>query len=74
MDKVNHPDYYKSNNFEAIEVINDYKLNFQLGNAVKYILRAGKKDKNKEVEDLKKAVFYINYEISRLEKGFKIKE
>jgi hypothetical protein len=42
-------------------------MNFNLGNAMKYIWRAGIKDEAKHIEDLKKAVFYINDEIKRLE-------
>src|SRR5262249_2287986 len=45
---VNHPSHYKGNKFEAIDIIEDFNLNFNLGNAIKYILRAGKKN---EVED-----------------------
>jgi len=45
-----------------------WNLNFNLGNAVKYISRAGKKDPEKYVEDLKKARFYIDYEIKQHEK------
>ena len=48
-------------------VIEDKKLGFCLGNAIKYISRAGKKDPNKEVEDLKKANWYINRRIKELE-------
>lgn len=66
MDAVNHPAHYNDGNIEVIDYIEDKNLNFNLGNAVKYISRAGKKDKNKEVEDLEKASFYINREISRL--------
>jgi hypothetical protein len=43
------------------------QFNFNRGNAIKYIWRAGLKDKAKEIEDLKKAVWYINREISKLE-------
>ena len=63
---VNHPGHYNFGKYEVIDVIDDWKLGFSLGNAVKYIARAGKKDPAKEVEDLKKAVFYINHEIERL--------
>jgi hypothetical protein len=63
---VNHPDHYKSNKFEVIDIIEDYKLNFNLGNACKYILRAGKKDQTKTIEDLEKAVWYLQREISNL--------
>lgn len=41
-------------------------MNFNRGNAVKYIARAGLKDPNKEIEDLEKAAFYIQDEIKRL--------
>lgn len=67
MDNVNHPPHYKSHpsGVECIQITEH--LNFCLGNAVKYIWRAGlKKD---AVEDLKKAVWYINREIQRLENG-----
>jgi hypothetical protein len=60
---VNHPDHYQGNKFEVIDVIEDYELGFHLGNAVKYILRAGKKDARKQ--DLKKAIWYIQREIDR---------
>lgn len=58
---VNHPDHYKGKKFEAIDIIEDYELDFSLGNAVKYILRCGKK--GDAVEDLKKAKWYIDHEI-----------
>lgn len=67
-DPVNSPSHYKSNKFEAIEIIEDYQLNFGLGNTVKYILRAGKKDPRKTVEDLEKAAFYLNREIQKQKK------
>lgn len=54
------------NPFEPIKVIEHYALNFSLGNAVKYILRAGKKDAAKTVEDLEKARTYLDFEIARL--------
>lgn len=68
---VNHPQYYggEENPFEPIKVIEHYNLNFSLGCAIKYILRAGIKDKTKKVEDLQKAAWYINREIERLEKN-----
>ena len=58
--------YYSNNKYEAIDVINDYNLNFNLGNVVKYVLRAGKKTES-PIEDLKKAKDYIEYEIKRHE-------
>jgi len=65
-ENVNHPDHYhKESGYEVIEVLNSWNLNFELGNAVKYIARAGKKNKEKYVEDLQKAIWYINYEIEK---------
>lgn len=66
-DAVNHPAHYTSGNIETIDFIEEKTLNFHRGNAVKYIVRAGKKDPKKEIEDLKKAAWYINREIARLE-------
>ncbi len=65
-DTVNHPSHYTDGKIEVIDFIEDKGLNFHRGNAVKYIARAGKKDKYKEVEDLEKAVWYLNREINRL--------
>jgi ribosomal protein S15P/S13E len=66
---VNHPDHYggAENPYEAIKVIRAWGLNFALGNAVKYIARAGKKDPAKHIEDLQKAVFYLQNEIASLQ-------
>jgi hypothetical protein len=57
---VTHPPHYNSGKFEVIEVIEDWKLGYHKGNAVKYIARAGLKDPSKEIEDLEKAVWYLN--------------
>lgn len=67
-DVINHPSHYTSGKIEVIDFIEDQKLGYHLGNAVKYISRAGKKDPTKTVEDLRKAAWYINREIERLEK------
>lgn len=69
-EQVNNPEYYggKDNPYEAIKIIENCKLDFCLGNSVKYILRAGKKNKEKEVEDLQKAKWYLERKISQLEK------
>ena len=77
MDKVSHPSHYTwLKELCGIEVIDITRhLDFDLGNAIKYILRAGKKseegysDLDKTIEDLKKAIFYINDEIEFLEKN-----
>ena len=66
-DSVNHPSHYTSGKIEVIDFIEDKELGFHLGNAVKYISRAGRKNPDKIVEDLQKAVWYINREIGRLE-------
>jgi transcriptional regulator with XRE-family HTH domain len=62
---VNHPSHYNMGKYEAIDVIEDWNLNFNLGNAVKYISRAGHKDDI--VQDLKKSLWYIEREIQRIE-------
>ena len=67
IDNVNHPSHYTSGKIEVIDFITDQKLTYCLGNAVKYVARAGKKDPNKTVEDLQKAVWYINRQIKILQ-------
>lgn len=61
MDNVNQPEHYKGKGLECIQVIEAFDLGFCLGNAVKYILRAGKKGDRKE--DLRKAIWYLNREL-----------
>lgn len=68
-DAVNHPSHYTDGRIEVIDYIEDKKLGFHLGNAVKYISRAGKKDPSKEIEDLEKAVWYINRYIAERQFG-----
>ena len=67
-DPVNHPAHYTPGRLEVIDVIEDWDLGFCLGNAVKYIARAGRKDPAKLVEDLEKAEFYLRREIERRKK------
>lgn len=67
-DPVNHPSHYTDGQIEVIDFIEDKKLGFHLGNTVKYIARAGKKDPAKTLEDLKKAKWYLERYISTLEK------
>lgn len=62
---VDHPEHYNRGAFETIDVIEDWGLNFNVGNAVKYISRY--KHKGKPVEDLRKAIWYLNRELSTLE-------
>jgi CRISPR/Cas system-associated protein Cas5 (RAMP superfamily) len=68
-DPVRHPLHYCDGKIEVIDYIEDKKLGFHLGNAVKYISRAGKKDPSKEIEDLEKAVWYINRYIAKKQFG-----
>jgi len=68
MEAVDNPEHYggKQNTYEAIKVIEAWDLNFHLGNVVKYISRAGKKDKTKLKEDLEKAKWYLDRFIGTL--------
>jgi hypothetical protein len=68
-EQVNHPNHYggETNIYEAIKVIDAWDLGFSLGNTVKYISRAGKKDPDKELEDLRKAKWYLDHHIKNLE-------
>ena len=68
-DKVNSPSYYRGNGIEAIDVIEAFELRFNLGNAIKYILRADHKA-NKQ-EDLEKAKWYLNREIEKINREIK---
>jgi hypothetical protein len=63
-DMVNDPPHYKDGGIETIDFIEAKKLGFNLGNAIKYISRAGKK--GDALEDLKKARWYLNREINNL--------
>lgn len=66
-ESVHHPKHYggADNPYEAIKVIEAWGLDFSLGNAVKYISRAGKKTSS-PLEDLEKAAWYINHAIEKL--------
>lgn len=67
VETVNHPAHY--NQYQGLEIIDLVEqMNFNRGNAVKYIARAGFKSPEKELEDLKKANWYITREIERMEK------
>ena len=76
---INNPvTHYTSGKIEVIDFITDQKLDFCLGNVVKYISRAGKKEgdenknqtiEDKTIEDLKKARFYLDYKIKMLEQS-----
>ena len=62
---IDHPKHYNMGRYEAIDVIEDWNLNFNLGNVIKYISRAGHKDNI--IQDLKKALWYLIREINKLE-------
>lgn len=66
---INHPTHYggEDNPYETIKVIDAWNLSFCLGNVVKYISRAGKKAGNSTLQDLKKARFYLNHAIQKIE-------
>lgn len=78
-DRVSHPSHYtwlkEKCGVEVIDITRHF--NFDIGNALKYLLRAGHKDeegyttKEKQIEDLKKAIFYINDELRQIEDGNK---
>jgi hypothetical protein len=67
-DQINHPPHYTRNpsGIECIDVVEH--MNFNLGCAVKYIWRAGLKDGSDPITDLRKAVWYIQREIARIER------
>lgn len=65
-ERVNHPEHYGGDNpLEVIKIIVYYKLGFSLGNAIRYILRSD--NKANKLEDLKKAAWYLQHEITKLE-------
>lgn len=68
-DPVNHPSHYggADDPFEAIKVIRAWGAGFAVGNALKYLARAGKKDPSRHIEDLRKAIFYLEDEVRALE-------
>ncbi len=73
-EQVNHPDHYggKDNPYEAVKVIEAWKLGFLLGNTVKYIARH--RHKKNMLQDLKKARWYLDRQIRQLERNETEKE
>lgn len=67
-EQVNHPKHYggSENTYEAIKVIEAWDLDFCLGNTIKYISRAGKKETGKTIQDLEKAEWYLKRKIEQL--------
>lgn len=68
VDNINHPAHYTFGSIEVIDAIEGLLLPYHLGNALKYIARAGRKDPAKTEEDLRKAIWYINRYIEFLAK------
>lgn len=66
VDSVNHPSHYKTGGIETIDFIEAKKLDYHLGNVIKYITRAD--HKGNKLEDLKKAQWYLNRAIDNLTK------
>lgn len=67
-EKINHPSHYGGDtSYEAIKVIHAWGLNFALGSVVKYVCRAGRKRGEPELDDLRKARWYLNWEIKQRE-------
>jgi hypothetical protein len=62
-EEVNHPEHYQGNGIEVIDIIDSFDLNFNLGNAIKYILRSDKKGFKKK--DLSKAIWYLNRDLEK---------
>ena len=63
---INHPPHYTRGSIEVWDFVRDQQLNYHRGNAIKYICRAGFKDPSKEMEDIKKAIHYLENELSHL--------
>jgi hypothetical protein len=67
MNNVSHPDHYNRGSIEAINIIEDWDLNFSVGNVIKYMLRAP--HKGEELQDLEKAKWYLERHIENVKKG-----
>lgn len=63
---ISHPKYYTHGTIETWDFIKDKRLDFDRGSAIKYIVRAGRKNRDTEIEDLRKAINFINHEIDYL--------
>ena len=67
-DPVSRPAHYTFGSIEVLDAIEEWKLDYHRGNVVKYVVRAGRKEGASEVEDLRKARFYLDRLIARLER------
>ena len=63
---VNQPKHYQGKTLSAMDVIQDFNLNFSLGNVIKYTLRAGRKPDEDAIKDLEKAVWYLTKHIESM--------
>ena len=68
MTQIEHPYYYSKGGIEAIDFIDAHGLNFNLGNVIKYVTRAGRKDGEDTLTALRKAQWYLEHEIEHLQK------
>jgi len=64
--EVSRPAHYTSSKVEVIDAIEAWGLGYHLGNVVKYVARAGKKNPTKDIQDLEKAAWYLNRRIEKL--------
>jgi len=64
-EKVNHPSHYNQGKIEVIDAIEDWDLNFCEGNVIKYVARH--RHKSEPIEDLKKAKWYLERLIGKIE-------
>ena len=67
-DTVIKPPYYNKASMSVSDIVDEYELNFNKGNIIKYVLRSGKKSKDTEIQDLEKAIRYCEIEIERINK------
>ena len=66
MTQIDHPSYYEWDGVEVIDIIEAHNLNFNLGNVLKYVMRAGRKDSDDMEADILKAQWYLLREGRRL--------
>jgi len=66
-DVIKNPKHYEQYEFEPVSFIMKNELSFWMGNVIKYIMRAGTKENTDEIQDLKKAIRYIEMRINQLE-------
>lgn len=69
MSQINHPKYYIKNGIEVIDLIDAYNLNFNCGNVIKYVARAGFKDGEDKLTAYNKALWYLQHEISNIQRS-----